>query len=230
MTDTDPVSEARALLEKATPRPWSCDTDDAALIATAPRLLEQLCAEGPEAMIWTKTHRRDCDVVPLADRHYNRRKHGSPQFAPPGRCLVLRHGDPVCAFWITSWPFAQFVRHAWAGAWVCSAFRRESGPLASEMIRDAVAATRWYYGDPPPQGMITFVDRDKTRSKRDPGRCYRRAGFKVAGETRGGLVALQLLGADMPFPVAPLGCAEPYKEAATSALHWRRRTRTERRS
>ena len=29
------------------------------------------------------------------------------------------------ALWVTSFPFAQYVRHQWAGAWVCSAFRNE---------------------------------------------------------------------------------------------------------
>lgn len=49
--------------------------------------------------------------------------------------------------------------------------------------------------------MVTFVDPAKTRRKRDPGRCYRKAGFRHVGCTEGGLVALQLLPADMPEPV-----------------------------
>jgi hypothetical protein len=40
--------------------------------------------------------------------------------------------------------------------------------------------------------MVTFVDRDEVRSKRDPGRCFLRAGFEDAGDTRGGLRALVL--------------------------------------
>ena len=148
---------------------------------------------------WIRSHRADPQVVPLADRHYNRQKIGSQQFAPPGRCLVLKTAD-LDAFWITSWPFAEFVKHAWAGAWVCSAFRNESQHLSSELIREAVAATLDEYGEPPALGMITFVDTKKTRKKRDPGRCYLRAGFKNCGMTKGGLVALQLLPGDMPEP------------------------------
>jgi hypothetical protein len=109
------------------------------------------------------------------------------------------------ALWVTSWPFAQYVRHAWAGAWMNSLFRNESPALSSELIREAVAATKATFGDPPPLGMVTFVDASKTRRKRDPGRCYRKAGFRCVGETKGGLVALQLLPADMPDAVAPLG-------------------------
>jgi hypothetical protein len=108
---------------------------------------------------------------------------------------------------VTSWPFAEYVKHAWAGAWVCSCFRNEGPRLSSELIRDAVAATRAHFGDPPPLGMVTFVDRDKTRRKRDPGRCYRRAGFVHVGETKGGLVALQLLPHAMPAP-EPAGDAQ----------------------
>jgi hypothetical protein len=137
--------------------------------------------------------------VPLADRHYNRQKIGSPQFAPPGRCLVLKTKGRD-AFWITSWPFAEYVRHAWAGAWICSAFRNESEHLSSELIREAVAATLAEFGPAPSLGMVTFVDPKKTRKKRDPGRCFLRAGFRYCGMTKGGLVALQLLPADMPQP------------------------------
>lgn len=112
---------------------------------------------------------------------------------------------PGVAFWVTSWPFAEYVKHAWAGAWVCSAFRNERPDLyrSSDLIVDAIAATRSYW-NPPTLGMITFVDRIKTRRKRDPGRCYRRAGFKHVGETEGGLVALQLLPDAMPMPSKPI--------------------------
>lgn len=148
-------------------------------------------------MLWHRSHRADAEVVPLADRHYNRQKIGSPQFAPPGRCLVLKT-QPLDAFWITSWPFAEYVKHAWAGAWVCSAFRNEGPTKSSELIRQAVAATRAHWPDVPELGMITFVDTRKVRRKRDFGRCYLRAGFKHVGFTKGGLMAFQLLPSEMP--------------------------------
>jgi hypothetical protein len=152
-------------------------------------------------VIWVESHRFDADVVPIADRHYNRRKVGSPQFVPPGRCVVLKTAA-YDAFWITSWPFAEFVRHAWPGAWVCSAFRNESTMLSSVMIREALAATRAAFGDPPTLGMVTFVNARKVRRKRDPGRCFIRAGFRRVGTTKGGLIALQCLPEDMPPPEA----------------------------
>lgn len=148
---------------------------------------------------WQPSHRADMRSCTIADRHYNRQKIGSPQFVPPGRCLVLRHEDD--ALWVTSWPFAEYVRHAWAGAWVNSLFRNESDRLSSDLICEAVAHTLAHYGDAPPLGMVTFVDADKTRAKRDPGYCYRMAGFRHVGFTKGGLWAFQMLPGEMPDPV-----------------------------
>ncbi len=143
-----------------------------------------------QSLLWRLSHRADPHALPLADRHYNRQKIGSPQFVPPGRCVVLITPDRT-ALWCTSWPFAEYTKHEWAGAWVNSLFRNEAhddpfAPRASELIRDAVAVTRWVFGDPPDLGMVTFVNADKVRRKRDPGRCYLRAGFKRVGETQGG--------------------------------------------
>lgn len=158
-------------------------------------------------MNWHISHRADPSARVIADRHYNRQSIGAVNFAPPGRAFVLV--IPGVAFWITSWPFAEYVKHAWPGAWVCSAFRNERPDLhrSSDLIREAVAATRWRWPDVPSLGMITFVDTAKTRHKRDPGRCYRRVGFKPATPraTAGGLVALQLLPAAMPDADAPIG-------------------------
>lgn len=117
------------------------------------------------------------------------------------------------AFWITSWPFAEFVKHAWAGAWVCSAFRNEGAGIASAMISEAVAATLAFYGEAPSLGMITFVDRRKViptivHGEKVFGWTFRKCGFVDAGETKGGLLALQLLPAVMPPPRAAIGFQE----------------------
>lgn len=154
-------------------------------------------------MHWRISHRADEPARLLADRHYNRQKPGTPQFVPPGRCFVLVGKDEQ-AVWVSSWPMAEYVKHEWAGAWINSCFRREAGPQASQLIRQAVAATRWYWGEPPALGMVTFVDSRKVQKKREPGRCYKKAGFKLVGKTKGGLLAWQLLPADMPNPEEPM--------------------------
>jgi hypothetical protein len=154
-------------------------------------------------MLWRISNRADPVACSIADRHYNRQKPGSPQFVPPGRCMVLLSEDAT-ALWVTSWPFAEYVKHRWPGAWVNSCFRREGGARASDLIRDAIAATRWFYGDPPPLGIVTFIDRGKVRPRRAGyGKCYLAAGFESDGETEGGLLAFRLKPENMPLAVQP---------------------------
>lgn len=160
-------------------------------------------------MNWELSHRADAAALPLADRHYNRQKPGTPQFVPPGRCLVLLTPDRG-ALWVTSWPFAEYVKHRWGGAWVCSCFRRESGERASTLIREAVAATLSVYGPAPDLGMVTFIDRSKVRptvvrGKETWGYTYLKAGFEPDGETKGGLLAMRLRQEAMPEPTPPRG-------------------------
>jgi hypothetical protein len=157
-------------------------------------------------MMWVRTNRFDPETRALADRHYNRQKPGTPQFVPPGRCLVLLSKDKT-AFWVTSYPFAQYVKHAWAGAFVCSAFRNEGEQRASDLIRDAVSATLSEWPSPP-LGMITFIDRKRvrpifTRGKKRWGYVYEKAGFEHVGFTKGGLMAWQLSPDAMPEPKRP---------------------------
>ena len=153
-------------------------------------------------MEWHVSHRADPRARELADRHYSRQSHGHPQFVPPGRCIVLltRNAD---ALWVTSWPFAQYVKHEWAGAWTCSLFRNQGPCLSSELIIQAVACTRHVWPSVPDLGFITFVDQSKVRRKRDPGRCFIRAGFHHVGQTQGGLLAFQLLAHEMPEALEP---------------------------
>lgn len=151
-------------------------------------------------MNWRLSHRACPRAAAIADRHYNRQKIGSAQFVPPGRCLVLlAENHRGRALWVTSWPFPEFTKHQWAGAWVCSLFRNEGAGIASDLIREAVAATRHHFGEPPDLGMITFVDESQVKRTRRPGYTFRRAGFVDVGRTIDqGLLALQLLPEAMP--------------------------------
>lgn len=156
-------------------------------------------------MTWMVSHRADAEVVPIADRHYNRQKIGSPQFVPPGRCHVLKIGtaeqlatrDSGGAFWVSSWPFAEYVKHAWAGAWVCSAFRNEGAGQSSDLIRLAVASTAGKWPEIPELGMISFIDPAKVqprpiRGRKTWGHSWFEAGFVHVGYTKAGLWAMQL--------------------------------------
>lgn len=157
-------------------------------------------------MLWTISHRCDDAARPLADRHYNRQNIGAVNFMPPGRCVVLLSRCRRAVFG-TSWPFTEYVKHAWGGAWVNSLFRTESRDLglASDLIRLAIAATRHIWPLVPSLGMITFVDPKKVRpvwrhGKPIYGYCYLKAGFEHVGFTQGGLWAWQLLPSAMPLP------------------------------
>jgi hypothetical protein len=154
-------------------------------------------AQPEDTMPWYLTTRADPRGARLADRHYSRKTPGAAQFTPPGRCVVLLTTGGN-ALWVSSWPYAEYVKHEWRGAWLCSLFRNESDVLSSRLITQAVAATRWQWGEPPTLGMVTFVDTTQVRHKRDPGRCFRKAGWQPVGWTKSGLVVLQLLACDMP--------------------------------
>ena len=161
--------------------------------------------------IWRLGHRFDPVGRALADRHYSRQKPGSPQFMPPGSCRVLVANNGRAVFGL-SFPKAEFVKHAWAGAWIVSIFRNEeAGPLASDMIREALAHMRTEYALPE-LGCVSFVDPKQVpgvlvRGERVKGFCFSKAGFEAVGETKKGLIAWQLLPAAMPAP-------QPIPEAA----------------
>ncbi len=158
-------------------------------------------------VIWTISHRADAEAKPIADRHYNRQNPESDQFVPPGRCLVLKADR---ALWVTSWPLPEYVKHAWPGAWVNSIFRKEGEGLASDFIRDAVAATRWRWGHAPGGGLISFIDPLHVKPRKVRGRpaiaeSYFAAGFVHVGYTKAGLWVMQLAPSAMPPAQPPHG-------------------------
>lgn len=159
-------------------------------------------------MYWMQTQRADKAAAKIADRHYSRQKPGTNQFTPPGRVIVLVTPQ-YDALWATSWPYAEYVNRVMPDAWVNSIFRNESGRLSSEMILQAVACTKWYFGNPPQSGMITLIDTTKVkpikkRSKEHWGYTYEKAGFEQVDKTQGGLLIFQLLPNKMPKAAPPL--------------------------
>jgi hypothetical protein len=155
---------------------------------------------------WFLAHACDARARQLADRHYPRQKRKAARFVAPGSPIVLIT-HPTDAYWVTLYQRPEFTDHAWPGAWNCTAFRNESRHLSSDLIREACAATRAEWGDPPAEGMITFVDGAETVARRSrhapPGQCFRHAGFREVGATSSGLTVLGLAASDFPPPVAP---------------------------
>jgi hypothetical protein len=132
----------------------------------------------PQYEQWMTTHKGDISCRKLADRHYSRQTIGDPQFCRPGRNLVLRTaaGDAV---WVT-W---HGIRDDGLQAWECTIFRNESSYQSSDMISDAIEATIALWGNPPNDGIITYVAADKVKSS-NPGYCFKKAGFKHIGESK----------------------------------------------
>lgn len=161
-------------------------------------------------MPWMKVFSTDSRGRALADRHYSRQKPGATRWIKPARCvaMIVPNDGRAIAAWASSWPFPEYVKHEWAGAWECALFRNESTMLASELILLAVAVTRHVWGDPPEGGMITFIDPAKVRPTKVRGKptwgyCYLKAGFVACGETKGGKLAFHLDRAKMPDPHRP---------------------------
>lgn len=166
------------------------------------RIRTRQCSSGRP---WRLSNRADPCGAALADRHYSRRSPGTRQFVPPGRCVVLLT-RAANALWVSSWPYVQYTRHAWPGAWVCTLFRNESPHLLSSwLICEAMGVTRWKWGKPSREGMVTFVDPTQVRPKRDPGYCFLAAGFEYVGRTKTGKVALQIRSGRIPPPTPPSG-------------------------
>jgi hypothetical protein len=164
-------------------------------------------------MNWMLSDRADPLARPIADRHYNRQHIGSPQFVPPGRCVVLRTHN-ADALWITSWPFAEYVKHDWAGIWVNSCYRNESDHLSSGLISEAISATRYIWPGAPSMmckhcgeevSAVSFIDTSKVRKReRGWGKCYVKAGWRAcSGKTKAGLVVVHLATAALPSIESP---------------------------
>lgn len=131
---------------------------------------------------WCEVKRCDARGRALADNHYSRQTPGAAEFMPPGATYVLVTEDGA-AVW-------GAVENRFRGRtfWRVTIFRNTGSRLSSLLVRKATRATRayWRTGRGTPCRLRTEVDPAKVRRKRDPGRCFLRAGWKVVGKTRGG--------------------------------------------
>ena len=137
--------------------------------------------------LWYLTHDGDKTILDLYERHYSAYHYADGrhryQFVGPGEKVVLRtnHGD-------AGWAWRKFIDDSGQEGVNCAFFRNESPHTSSELVRqaDAIADRIW-----PDCRHYTYVDPQKTRRKRDPGRCFIHAGWRRCGMTKGGLVILE---------------------------------------
>jgi hypothetical protein len=162
---------------------------------------------------WRQVSRRDVRARRLADRHYSRQSIGAADFMGNGRTFVLlrrddgavwgaiENHDPVPPAKVHDFRRGDYKPQL---RWRVSIFRRETGPLASDLIREATEATycRWFRASWRERfgtiavPLTTEIDPTRTRRKRDPGRCFLRAGWTVLDPDRRGLVVLVASEAD----------------------------------
>lgn len=133
---------------------------------------------------WTRSNKFDRAGAKLADRHYSRRKVGSPQFMPPGQTLVLVRPGAVFGWWR---PHPDSGLQAMNGldGWTCTIFRNESAELSSLLVLEAERALAQSGTDCGPDGMLTYVFDRKIKS-RNPGYCFKCAGWQVRGRSARG--------------------------------------------
>ena len=127
-----------------------------------------------------KTTHFDPEMSSLADRHYSRRTIGARQFCYSGRKLVLRNWEGT-VLWVWMYPDVTMRMDNQVG-YNCAIFRNESDRRSSEIILEAesLAVDKWG-----PNRAYTFIDSTKIRSV-NPGYCYKKAGWKFEGFTKGG--------------------------------------------
>lgn len=135
---------------------------------------------------WQQVGKFDPRTANLADRHYNRRKVGSPQFMPPGQTLILLSHDECAVFgWWRPHPDSGIPSINGLDGWTCTIFRNESQTLSSVLILDAEKALYQAGHDIGPDGFLTYVWDSKIRSS-NPGYCFKRAGWQVRGRSADG--------------------------------------------
>ena len=117
--------------------------------------------------------------------HYSRQTPGAKQWTRNGQNLVFVTANGL-AVWCTFRPTpGKATRPDGLDAWECTMFRNEGGGLSSELIQEAHLLSLALWGATPRDGLITFIRPDRVRS-RNPGYCYKRAGWAVNGAARDG--------------------------------------------
>jgi hypothetical protein len=137
--------------------------------------------------VWMHLKDGDPSCLSMFLRHYTaRQRRKIRQFVGPGEKMVLMTPNAHALF-----VWRKFKSDNGQTGVNCAVFRNEGGGLASDLIRaaDTEAWQRW-----PGERLYTYVDPSKVRHKRDPGRCFLRAGWRKCGVTAKGLLILEIEG------------------------------------
>ena len=142
---------------------------------------------------WYAVDRADPRLYALYKRHYSAEKNAA--YRRPGNTNCVGPGVPLCllttagdAAFIWLWNTAERLDGQTGVG--CTLFRNESPTLSSALILEAerLAWSRW-----PGARLFTYVDARKVRRKRDPGRCFLRAGWRHCGTSGRGLLLFEKL-------------------------------------
>lgn len=124
----------------------------------------------------------------LYERHYSAHQYADGRerklFCGPGHKTVLLTENQDALF-----VWRKFIDDSGQTGINCAVFRNEGMVRSSTLIREAmtIAWQRW-----PGERLYTYVDAKKIRST-NPGACFKKAGWKDVGKTKGGLRILEVL-------------------------------------
>lgn len=133
-----------------------------------------------ESQVWVDIKDGNDTARNIFDGHYSRYFYADGRkpklFVGPGEKLVLITPDARALF-----VWRKFRSADGQHGVNCAVFRNEGSQRSSDLIRaaDEIAWERW-----PGERHYTYVDPRKVRHKRDPGRCFIRAGWKECGVTK----------------------------------------------
>lgn len=131
---------------------------------------------------------RDGDPIgrAMVNRHYSARNYKDGRrpklFVGPGEKMVLMTSDSLALF-----VWRKFISDDGQVGINCAVFRNESEELSSMLILEAeqLASIRW-----PGERFYTYVNPRKIISK-NPGYCFKCAGWVECGRTKRGLIILE---------------------------------------
>lgn len=144
---------------------------------------------------WVQVRDGDDTARAIFDRHYSRIHYADGRapllFVGPGEKMVLMTPAADALF-----IWRRFIDDAQDGSGQpqsgvnCAVFRNEGPARSSDLI---LAAETWADRRWPGLRRYTYVNPGRIRTKRDPGRCFLRAGWRLCGHTKGGLLILEKL-------------------------------------